>query len=167
MNGLSTQTGRMQKDIASCSTSIQIDSFRPLLTIGSEIYRDTRINDQNILMAHHGTCHQSATTNGYSFRHLTHRREETVYCPRGFDMWKGKNLAAIQSSTFQSLKGKHLKYVKEYAAASTVFHETTHSKQVLGNDYTEGENWILKIQSTCRYILIFFLALICRCESSI
>ncbi|KAJ5117809.1 hypothetical protein N7448_011441 [Penicillium atrosanguineum] len=43
----------------------------------------------------------------------------------------------MQSSTFESMKGKTFKDVKEYAAAGTALHETSHSENVLGDHATE------------------------------
>ncbi|KAJ6076961.1 hypothetical protein N7499_008942 [Penicillium canescens] len=77
---------------------------------------------------------------GYTWKNKITNKEETVYCPSSFQLWNGGHIADRQSSTFASMKGKTFKDVKEYAAAGTVLHETTHSEKVMGEDYrTESE----------------------------
>ena len=104
------------------------------------MYRDTRIQDREVYMSHQMACHEAPTMRGYTWKNKITNKEETVYCPSSFPLWNGGHIADRQSSTFASMKGKTFKDVKEYAAAGTVLHETTHSEKVMGEDYaTEGE----------------------------
>lgn len=89
---------------------------------------------------HAGTCNEKPEARAYSFTHQLDKKQETVYCPRSFDLWSGKFLADIQSSSFAALRGKAFKYVKEYALAGTVVHETTHYAAVMGDLVTDGED---------------------------
>lgn len=130
----------MLRAIVSFNTAIILDSVRALLTMDTGLYHDTRTTGHELIIKHKTTCHESTTVRAYVFHHETDDGVEMVYCPRMFDLWGGKSLAAIQSSSFQSLKGQHMKYVKDYAAAGTVFHEHTHSKGILGERYTEGQS---------------------------
>ncbi|CAI7670798.1 unnamed protein product [Penicillium pancosmium] len=100
--------------------------------------------NRRVLFEHKVTCHETSKVNGYHFFHKSNDKEETVYCPKSFDMWAGKTLAEIQSSSFQSLRGKPLQYMKKYAAASTVFHETSHSYNVLNDWQTFGAKLSIK-----------------------
>ncbi|KAJ6133676.1 hypothetical protein N7471_008891 [Penicillium samsonianum] len=103
----------------------------------SRMYHDTRIQDQNVYMSHTMTCHERPSMRGYTWENKFTGKEETVYCPDSFPMWNGRHIADRQSSTFASMKGKTFKDVKEYAAASTMLHEVTHSPKTLGDHSTE------------------------------
>lgn len=104
------------------------------------MYRDTRVQDRDAYMSHEKACHEAPNMRGYTWKNKITNKEETVYCPSSFLLWDGRHIADRQSSTFESMKGKTFKDVKEYAAAGTVLHETTHSEEVMGEYYsTEGE----------------------------
>jgi hypothetical protein len=115
------------------------------------LYHDTRIEDREVLIEHHVTCHENPKARAYTFYHNTDIKDETVYCPGSFNLWGGKNLAAIQSSSFQSLKGQRMSYVKEYSAAITVFHESTHCEGIFGDNFTRGKDSTSKYQNWSKF----------------
>lgn len=81
-------------------------------------------------------CHENGGGNGWQMWNKLTVEDEICICPRVFDNAKTSQTLSSLDNTVDSLKGRHVDYIKKFTAAGSLLHELSHCRGILGDDQT-------------------------------
>ncbi|GFN17066.1 uncharacterized protein AtWU_06868 [Aspergillus tubingensis] len=108
-------------------------------TKNTRVYRDTRSTEFQpymILPEPGRLCHENGGGNGWQMWNKLTVEDEICICPRVFDNAKTSQTLSSLDNTVDSLKGRHVDYIKKFTAAGSLLHELSHCRGILGDDQT-------------------------------
>ncbi|PYH37486.1 uncharacterized protein BO87DRAFT_207668 [Aspergillus neoniger CBS 115656] len=82
-------------------------------------------------------CHENGGGNGWQMWNKLTVEDEICICPRVFDNAKTSQTLSSLDNTVDSLKGRHVDYIKKFTAAGSLLHELSHCRGILGDDQTK------------------------------